>query len=396
MLKKISLLLFCFIFILSCASIELPKVNENSSIKNIVYSTILFNSTRKIDQDRLYLVFSKLIDENEFMIPNDVSMDLYIEGDTSLYYFRKDNKKHKNLLIISSGGAFISVIKNNRLSVYVEDYLKKLDNFDVLVVDYHMGLQFNYPIQNIDLINAYKLGLKMDYSNKEIYMLGDSSGGNIIASSVLYLKNNNFPTPEAVVLLSPYLDATNSVDSRTRNLLKDVVFGTDSFNYKNNLGYNMPYFLFEKNLENEYISPIFASNLKNFPKTLIQVSDTEILEDDSILFYNKLKKDGVDTTLEIYKSQIHAFQTLNIDESRKAREKIVEYLQKISSENENIDFDKLNLNEINKINFNVKMNKNNIDFVKKRLSSIGIDFDFERKYEIELYKRSKRAYLIKR
>lgn len=389
-IKKIILSLV-LLLIFSCRSIELPK-NSSPEIKTL--SNIILNFSSRIDRDVFYAFFSSLSLELPEYISKDFDYRVLEEDGTRIEIYRKKDVKSRKLIIIANGGAFVTPYRADRREIF-NKLFKDLD-FDFMIVDYKTGVNRRFPIQSIDYMNGYRLSLKLGYSPNKIVFLGDSSGGNIVSSCLVYLVDNNLPLPASVIMLSPYLDASNTVDSRVRNLHKDVVFGVPENTGKIPKFQNkLPYFvaLKEEDLKNRYVSPIFSDNLYNFPKTLIHVGGYEILEDDSIEMANLLKKYNVDVTLKVFPGLIHVFQILNTPESHIAIKEILDFANNstsISTEDIKVE------NEIiNKIRFEIKFSELTEDEIIEKYKKDGIDikkyFDFEK----ESYENTLRKTLIK-
>ncbi|CAM3175213.1 alpha/beta hydrolase fold domain-containing protein [Streptobacillus ratti] len=375
-------------FVISCSNIELP---ENVSGKSKIYSMISYNLSPKVDRDSMYAILTSVgLEIEDYVVPEEFDFRVYDEEGTRIEQYYTKNNSEKKLIIIGNGGSFLNPYKIERRDFYL-NFSKKLIGFDVMIVDLHMGFQHRFPIQNKDFLNAYRLALKLGYSHNKIAFIGDSSGGNIVTTSALYLRDNKLPLPAGIFLMSPFLDATNMVESRERNKKKDVLFG-NPYNFENRLKMlgNMPYFIAEKDKKNRYISPVYAKNLKGFPKTLIHVSDYEILQDDSVVFYNNLKKSGVDATLVEYPGQLHVFQMLNIREAYDSIEKATKFLNEITSNKKHVKVDK---KVIEKIRFKIKTDKYTEKEIKEFFEKI--DINIERLIELEKYnyKASNRNYL---
>ncbi len=58
--------------------------------------------------------------------------------------------------------------------------------------------------------------------------------------------------------------------------------------------------------ENPEISPIFA-NFNGFPPIFLQVGTREMLLNDSLIIAEKMKKQGVNVTLDLWEGMFHAF-----------------------------------------------------------------------------------------
>ncbi len=377
--KYFALLLLPIIF--SCRSIELPE-KRSKEIKTL--SNVMLNFSSRINRDIFYAFFSSIGLELPEYISKDFKMRVYEEDGTRIELFRKKGTKEKKLMIIANGGAFVTPYRVDRRE-YFNNLFRDLD-FDFIMVDYKMGVNRRFPVQNIDYINAYKLALKLGYSPNKIVFFGDSSGGNIVASTTVYLVDNELPTPQAVIMLSPYLDASDSVKSRERNLRKDVLFGVaEGADNPPKFQNNLPYFAALKDLKNRYASPIYADNMSKFPSTLIHVGGYEILEDDSIKMYEMLKRYNVDVNLHVFDGLVHVFHILDIPESEIALKEVIYFAEnKVKESGKEI---KVNTDVINKIKFDVTLEEYSQNEVIEKYNKLGVDF------EKNSYSNTTRRYL---
>ncbi|WP_314011175.1 alpha/beta hydrolase [Pseudostreptobacillus hongkongensis] len=383
--KYFTLLLLPIIF--SCRSIELPK-KRSKEIKTL--SNVMLNFSSRINRDIFYAFFSSIGLELPEYISKDFKMRVYEEDGTRIELFRKKGSKEKKLMIIANGGAFVTPYRVDRRE-YFNNLFRDLD-FDFIMVDYKMGVNRRFPVQNMDYINAYKLALKLGYSPNKIVFFGDSSGGNIVASTTVYLVDNELPTPQAVVMLSPYLDASDSVKSRERNLRKDVLFGVaEGADNPPKFQNNLPYFAALKDLKNRYASPIYADNMSKFPSTLIHVGGYEILEDDSIKMYEMLKRYNVDVKLHVFDGLVHVFHILDIPESEIALKEVIDFAEnKVKESGKEI---KVNTDVINKIKFDVTLEEYSQNEVIEKYNKLGVDFEKYLEFEKNSYSNTTRRYL---
>ena len=383
--KYFTLLLLPIIF--SCRSIELPE-KRSKEIKTL--SNVMLNFSSRINRDIFYAFFSSIGLELPEYISKDFKMRVYEEDGTRIELFRKKGSKEKKLMIIANGGAFVTPYRVDRRE-YFNNLFRDLD-FDFIMVDYKMGVNRRFPVQNMDYINAYKLALKLGYSPNKIVFFGDSSGGNIVASTTVYLVDNELPTPQAVVMLSLYLDASDSVKSRERNLRKDVLFGVaEGADNPPKFQNNLPYFAALKDLKNRYASPIYADNMSKFPSTLIHVGGYEILEDDAIKMYEMLKRYNVDVNLHVFDGLVHVFHILDIPESEIALKEVIDFAEnKVKESGKEI---KVNKDVINKIKFDVTLEEYSQNEVIERYNKLGVDFEKYLEFEKNSYSNTTRRYL---
>jgi monoterpene epsilon-lactone hydrolase len=125
------------------------------------------------------------------------------------------------------------------------------------------------------------------------------------------------PLPKGIICFSPWTDLLLKNASHQTNKKRDVCLVMPN-----------EFILFQNiNLSHPYLSPIYA-NFKDIPDIFIQVSDAEILLDDSILLAEKAKLQGVKITLEIWKDLPHCFQLFAqyIPEGKQAFSHIIEFI----------------------------------------------------------------------
>lgn len=389
MLNRIKTIIFLML-LFSCSNLEF---SENASGISNAFNFIAAQVAGNLDRDKYYAAYVGMNNNiEEYNTVDNNTMNVYDEGGTRVELFRKMNKNNKKLLLVSNGGSFINPYKDNRRKFYAVTIGENLPDYDIMIVDLKMGYQHRFPSQNKDLMNGYKLALKLGYDNNNIAIIGDSSGGNIATSVVIYLNEHKLPMPGKLILMSPYLDASNKVESRIKNRKKDFLFG-DPLNKNNKIKLEdaMPYFAAQKDLTNPYISPVYYKNLKDFPETLIQVSDYEILYNDSEDFYFNMVNADANVNLEIYAGQVHVFQFLSFPESKYALKKIFEFLNKENGAK------KVSINKeiLEKIKFDVNFDSLSEEEVYQRLLKSGIDLEDLINLERKNYKVNKRSYLNK-
>jgi acetyl esterase/lipase len=120
----------------------------------------------------------------------------------------------------------------------------------VWAVDYRMPPDHPFPAALDDCLLTYRTVLE-EYRPEDIIVGGASAGGNLAVALVLRARDERFPLPAAVVLLTPGSDLTESGDSLQTNLGLDPLLG----------GSGKPAFLLHAaghDLKDPYISPLFG------------------------------------------------------------------------------------------------------------------------------------------
>jgi acetyl esterase/lipase len=77
---------------------------------------------------------------------------------------------------------------------------------------------------------------------------------------------------------------------------------------------------------NPLASPVFG-DYRGLPPLLIQVGEHEMLRDDSIRVAKKARSDGISAKLEVWPGMVHVFQIRGLPESRRAIQRIADFIQ---------------------------------------------------------------------
>lgn len=241
--------------------------------------------------------------------------------DVKYIEYNKKDTKSENLVLLVHGGAF--KLPFNQIYVTVmEHIIESTDKtFESIMLDYTTGKK--YPTQSKELETLLEYA-KTKY--KKIILVGDSSGGNVILSVMQKLRDENKELIDGLVLMSPWGDLTNTVESRKRNYYKDILFGNEMYP---KAMIDNDYISEVKDLKNPYVSPVFGV-YHNFPKTLIQVGRDELLLDDSNIIYEKMKKANVNVKLVIFENMFHVFHLLPVlPETKLAYSQVGEFIESV-------------------------------------------------------------------
>ncbi len=278
--------------------------DKTSSIVNTSLQKLIFskkNSKIKIEEIYLENIRTLSFDYDEF---KDDKCILYFHGGG---YVAGSPETHQNLLI--------SIAEKSNLKVYA--------------IDYSLAPEKPFPAAINDAVESFKCLLRMGYKSQNIFIGGDSAGGNLSIVTILKLQETNKPLPSKVFLLSPWADLTGEGSSIKENSLSDPYLSYDDWlSTSKSMKKNVEeWYAPNQDYTNPLISPVFA-NFKNFPQTLIQVSNIEILLSDSITISKHLKSGNNGVTLSIYKNLPHVWQIFEfLPESKKAVTEISNFLK---------------------------------------------------------------------
>ena len=136
----------------------------------------------------------------------------------------------------------------------------------------------------------------------EVFVSGDSAGGNLSLSLSNWIRDQGLSRPNGVIALSPATDATLSSPSLKDNLETDHMLGP-LFGFMTRIPRFLLrlYALFNARIPPSHpnVSPVFA-DLSDLPPTLVHVSAQEMLLDDAVRYVNKARVQGSPVELQAW------------------------------------------------------------------------------------------------
>lgn len=178
-------------------------------------------------------------------------------------------------------------------------------------VNYTPSPEAKYPVAVNEIYAATKWvaenGNEINVDGSKLSVVGNSVGGNMTAVTALKSIENNGPKITSLVMFWPIVAADFETETYKQ-------FGEDRFLTTSLMKWM--YDNYTKDLaerEEIYASPLNASLelLKNFPPTLIQVAEADVLREEGEAFGRKLDEAGVEVTTVRYNGMIHDFGLLN-------------------------------------------------------------------------------------
>ncbi|MGB1032041.1 MAG: alpha/beta hydrolase [Flavobacteriales bacterium] len=229
----------------------------------------------------------------------------------------KSVEKGKVLFFIHGGAFAFGSAKTHRPAAC---FLSKRVHSTVYLPQYRTTPEYNYPIPLEDCIKAWK-GVVEKHPDEEIYLIGDSAGGNLSAALTMFCRDNGLKLPNKLVLLSPWLDLNEDSASCQINAHEESIFD------KEDLMVYSSHYLAGRSPKDPLISPL-RGEVKSFPKTMIQVAKNELLYHDSINFEQKLRDAEVETVLDEEDALFHSWQLVPdyLPAAKKSLEKVAQFL----------------------------------------------------------------------
>jgi len=150
---------------------------------------------------------------------------------------------------------------------------------------------------------------------------GDGAGGNLAAVVTLMARDRGGPELVYQVLIYPSL---NAIVQASRYLSQDPILTPDA--RAAILGAYIPS---THDLQDPYISPVYAKSLKNLPQALVVTDEDDPARDEGDAYARKLAAEGVHVRVSPYPNMIHGFLLMagELDAAKKAIAEISEGLK---------------------------------------------------------------------
>ena len=230
-----------------------------------------------------------------FESPSDSKSDitlLYFHGSAYIHSF---NKYHWKFLI--------EMAKKTGCALAVPNYLKLP--------------KYTAKISNEVTLNFYEEFTKTHDMSK-VVIAGDSAGAGLAMIIIQRAIKMGLPIPNKAILISPWVDVTGGNPERNKTDYK--------VNYEAVSLYGEAW---QKGMKDKdpFVSPLYG-DMKGFPKTYVWVGGNEVLYDDVLSAYEKMKEAGVDVSLHYEEKDGHDYPLYPTKNGKNARKAIAELIKK--------------------------------------------------------------------
>jgi acetyl esterase/lipase len=229
------------------------------------------------------------------------------------------NYNQEQVILYLHGGAYVS-----KTPIFHRQYARRIATqakTRALYVDYRLAPAHPFPAALEDANAAYKLLLESGFKPENIVIMGDSAGGGLAASTLVYLKEQNMPLPACAVLISPWLDLAGTGNSIQRFADVDKQLSWENLE------------VFAKSYYRDYppshplISPLYA-NLSNMTPIMLIAGGKELLLDDTLRFADRLSIVNCEVELLVEPNMGHVFSIFDplLPEAQLANTQAVDFI----------------------------------------------------------------------
>lgn len=183
---------------------------------------------------------------------------------------------HGNGEVTGCRGVYSNILKN--ISIKTNSLVIAIE-YDELKHKYNEMYQSIYNIVKY----LYKELERNNIDNKNICLMGDSTGCNII-TGINYLNNKTINIKKEI-LFYPTLSLDYFNESKYESIEKNKDL---NFKLLDKLQNYYTYISYKKDLKDKLLNPLKTDNYKTIPETMIIVGNVDILKDEANDYYNKI------------------------------------------------------------------------------------------------------------
>jgi len=199
-------------------------------------------------------------------------------------------------IVFLHGGAYVLGSPSTHRAI--TSYLALDAQARVIVPDYRLAPEHPWPAALDDAVASFS---DVHARFGPATLSGDSAGGGLALSCAQKLRDTGAALPEALLLISPWADMSNSQPSHVERADREPMLRGDWSRHSMEVYVNG-----QGEPEDPRWSPLFA-DLNRLPRTRIHVGSEEILHDDAVALEAAMRKAGVDASLRIFEGLWHDF-----------------------------------------------------------------------------------------
>ena len=169
-----------------------------------------------------------------------------------------------------------------------------------IVADYRMGPEHPCPAAIEDAVAVYRWMLEGGTEPERIVIAGDSAGGGLTLATALALKDQGLPQPAGLLMISPWVDLTQSHATYRTKAEHDPMITEQG------LTSSAGAYLGGLDGRDPRASPVFG-DLADLAPMLIQVGSEEALLGDSLMLAERAGHARVAVRLEVWPEMIHVW-----------------------------------------------------------------------------------------
>jgi epsilon-lactone hydrolase len=253
-------------------------------------------------------------------VPSDVRTEPTLLGGVPALRVRIDGVTPVATIVHFHGGCYAVGAPETSLNLVAG--LARRTGAEVVSVDYRLAPEHRYPAAVDDALTAYRSLLDAECGPGRVAVAGESAGAGLAMATLLAARRAGLPQPAAGLLLSPWVDLTQSGHSLESKAEADPSMTATALRVRaaDYLGGADP--------RGELTSPALA-DLRGLAPLLIQAGSHEVLLDDAVRLAARAAECDLDVTLDVVAGAPHVFQAFAavLDEAAAALDRAAAFLR---------------------------------------------------------------------
>ncbi|MGV0836115.1 alpha/beta hydrolase [Mycolicibacterium thermoresistibile] len=234
----------------------------------------------------------------------------------------------RSVVLYLHGGAFLTcgAHTHGRLVTALSEFADS----PVLVVNYRMIPKHSVGSAIDDCYDGYQWLRAKGYQPDQIVLAGDSAGGYLALSLAQRLQAEG-EEPAAMVSMSPLFEIDNEARAQHPNISTDAMFPARAFPALVELVEEAAARRTVDGRPEEVYEPLDHIE-PGLPRTLIHVSNSEVLISDARKAARRLTAAGVPVEVRVWPGQMHVFQIAAsfVPEAKRSLRQIGEYIREVT------------------------------------------------------------------
>ncbi|CAM5652716.1 alpha/beta hydrolase [Mycolicibacterium aubagnense] len=234
-----------------------------------------------------------------------------------VYDIAPKNGGSKRILYLH-GGAYVFEITTYHWALIAE--MAERLGFGITVPIYPIAPEHDFH-DMFGMVGSVYREMLEETAAEDIIFMGDSAGGNMAVVLTMMMAEEGLPTPGSHVLISPGLDMSLAnpavFEAEQRDPWLGIPGGLEAVR------------LYGAGMERSdwHISPLYG-DLTVLPPTLLLTGSHDLLTPDNLIFADKARAAGVEVELVHEEGMFHVWPLINMPEARRARDRIVAFLNR--------------------------------------------------------------------
>lgn len=211
------------------------------------------------------------------------------------------NPTDRIVLYLHGGGFVVGSVKTRRMFT---SYVANKIGYNVAAPEYRLAPEHPFPAAPQDCFTVYRALLK-EYAPTRIVLLGESAGGNLVLSVLLQIKAAGLPMPAAALCIAPCVQFDRVLPSYTQNQESEAMVDNLSQEVFDTYLCSR-----EEAVVRDPLAAPYYGDFSGCPPICLWASESEVLRDDSLILFEKLKQSGHPCQLYLRDRMVHTWLTI--------------------------------------------------------------------------------------